>query len=73
MLTSPIKDSVEKYAFGVCAYLGDRMAIASSTVRKYFIYTTFIAMGSPVIIYLVVAFWMNIRKYVRPNRSSIWD
>ncbi len=73
MLTNPFKDSVEKYAFGVCAYLGERMAIASSTVRKYFIYTTFIGMGSSVIIYLVVAFWMNIRRYVRPHRTSVWD
>ena len=73
MLTNEIKDSVERYAFGVCDFLGERMNIASGTVRKYFIYTSFIAMGSPLIIYLVVAFWMNIKSYVRPNRVSIWD
>ena len=73
MLTNELKDSVERYAFGVCSYLGDRMNIASGTVRKYFIYTSFIAMGSPVIIYLIIAFWMNVKKYIRPRRNSIWD
>ncbi len=73
MLTNIFKDSVERYAFGVCTYLGEKMGIGSGIVRKYFIYTTFLTMGSPVIVYLVVAFWMNIRKYIRPRRLSIWD
>lgn len=60
-----IKYFVEKYAFGVCSYLGDRFGIATSRIRLYFIYTSFITMGSPVIIYLVIAFWLNVKKYIR--------
>jgi len=29
-------------------------------------------MGSPVIIYLIAAFWLNLRKYIRSNKTS-WD
>jgi len=67
-----IKYFVEKYAFGVCSDLGERFGIASSRIRLYFIYTSFITMGSPIIIYLIFAFWLNVKKYVR-QRLTLWD
>ena len=67
------KDLVERHAFGVCQYLGEKMHVAPAVVRKYFIYTSFIGMGSPLILYLVMAFWMNIRHYIRRGRSTIWE
>ncbi|MDP3929097.1 MAG: PspC domain-containing protein [Bacteroidota bacterium] len=68
-----LKFFVEKHAFGVCSYLGDRLGISSGKIRLYFIYTSFITMGSPVIIYLIMAFWLNIKKYMRPNRNTLWE
>ena len=65
-----IKFFFEKHAFGVCSSLGDRFGIASSRIRLYFIYTSFITMGSPVIIYLILAFFINLKKYMRINRTS---
>jgi phage shock protein C len=73
LLQNWLKDLVERHAYGACRYLGDKMNIAPAEVRKYFIYTSFIGMGSPVIIYLVVAFWYNIRKYIRRGMSTIWE
>ncbi|MEO6758871.1 MAG: PspC family transcriptional regulator [Saprospiraceae bacterium] len=73
MIQNWFKDLVERHAFGVCQYLGEKMHIAPVEVRKYFIYTSFIGMGSPVIIYLVVAFWVNLRHYIRRGRSTIWE
>lgn len=67
-----VKYLVEKYAFGVCTDLGDKFGIATSRIRLYFIYTSFITMGSPVIVYLVIAFWLNIKKYIK-QRYSISD
>ena len=67
-----LKYFVEKHVFGVCSYLGEKLGISSSRIRLYFIYTSFITMGSPVIIYLVIAFWINLKKYVR-DRYTIWD
>ena len=55
----------EKKAFGVCSWLGEILGISSSVIRLYFIYASFIAVGSPIIIYLSLMFWMNIKKYMR--------
>jgi len=67
------KDIVERHAFGVCSYLGDKMGLSHANVRMYFIYTSFITMGSPLIIYLFVAFWVNIRKYIRGGKNIYWN
>jgi phage shock protein PspC (stress-responsive transcriptional regulator) len=67
------KDLMEKSAFGVCSYLGRKMGIASSRVRLYFIYTSFISMGSPIIIYLFIAFWLNVKKYIKKGKNMIWE
>lgn len=68
-----IKTFLEKYAFGVCTFLGEKFGVASSSIRIFFIYTTFLAFGSPVIIYLVLAFLMNLHKHLRTQRSTVWD
>ena len=62
----------EQYAFGVCTLLGERLGIATSNIRLFFIYASFLTFGSPVLIYLALAFIMNIRKYLR-KRDPIWD
>ena len=64
---------VERSAFGVCQDIGERIGIKASRIRLYFIYTSFITFGSPLIIYLVMAFWKNIRKYFVKTRGLIWD
>ena len=63
---------VERSAFGVCQAIGDKLGIKASKVRLYFIYTSFIAMGSPLILYLVLAFWLNIKKYF-VRKDVMWD
>jgi phage shock protein PspC (stress-responsive transcriptional regulator) len=67
-----IKETVERSIFGVCNYLGDKMHIASSRVRLYFIYASFVTLGSPVIFYLILAFWVNIRKYIKRHKDALW-
>lgn len=64
---------IEKYSFGVCSYLGDKMGLQSSRVRLYFIYTSFVTMGSPIILYLVIAFWLNIKEYIRKSKNVLFD
>jgi phage shock protein PspC (stress-responsive transcriptional regulator) len=68
-----VKDLLERSAFGVCSYLGDKMGVASARVRLNFIYISFVALGSPVILYIFVAFWLNVRDYIRRKRSVIWQ
>ncbi|MFN7115549.1 MAG: PspC domain-containing protein [Saprospiraceae bacterium] len=67
-----VKHLLEKSAFGVCSYLGEKMGIASATVRLYFIYTSFVTLGSPLILYLFAAFWLNIRRYFKMGKRLLW-
>jgi phage shock protein PspC (stress-responsive transcriptional regulator) len=71
-ITYKIQHFCEAYAFGVCTRLGEKLGMATSSIRLFFIYASFITFGSPVIIYLALAFVMNIRKHLR-KRSPIWD
>lgn len=63
----------EKQAFGVCTWLGDKLGIASSKIRIYFIYLSFITLGSPLLVYLVMAFILEHKNFFRIKRSRIWD
>ncbi len=67
-----LKDIIERSAFGVCSYLGEKMNIASSRVRLYFIYISFLTIGSPVILYFILAFWVNIRRYVKRHKDALF-
>lgn len=60
-----IQSFIEKKAFGVCSYIGEKLGIAEDAVRMYFIYASFLTFGSPILIYLALAFWVNVRKYLR--------
>jgi len=68
-----IKTLFEYFAFGVCEWLADRMRIKSAHIRKFFIYASFLTVGSPLIIYLGLAFILNLRRMVRNGRGSVWD
>jgi len=72
-LIQDIKDYFEKQAFGVCTWLGEKLDMPSSVIRLFFIYTSFLTAGSPLIIYMVLAFWLKLKNYVRSKRSSVWD
>lgn len=63
----------EKQSFGVCAYLGEKFNISISKIRLFFIYTSFLAAGFPLIFYFLAAFVLDIRTYVRKIRTRIWD
>jgi phage shock protein PspC (stress-responsive transcriptional regulator) len=68
-----VKDLMERSAFGVCSYLGEKMGLASARVRMYFIYLSFVALGSPIIVYLFVAFWINVKQYIKNSRNLRWE
>lgn len=59
-----LRKIIEVNAFGVCAAIGDKMGIATSRIRMWFIYVSFLTFGSPLIIYMVLAFWINIKNYI---------
>ena len=67
-----LKNFIEWHAFGVCTAIGQRLGIATSRIRMWFIYISFLTMGSPIIIYMVIAFWLNMKKYMNAARRNPW-
>lgn len=65
-----LKHFIEWQVFGVCTLIGEKMGIATSVIRKYFIYISFLTLGSPVIVYLFFAFWLNIKNYIQNSRRN---
>ncbi|HEX2606172.1 MAG TPA: PspC family transcriptional regulator [Flavisolibacter sp.] len=65
-----IKEFIEWQAFGVCAAIGDRLGIATARIRMWFIYISFLTAGSPIIVYMVMAFWMNMKRYILAARRN---
>jgi phage shock protein PspC (stress-responsive transcriptional regulator) len=59
-----IREIIELRAFGVCSAIGEKMGIASTRIRMWFIYISFLTLGSPLIIYMILAFWINIKNYI---------
>ena len=68
-----LRSFLELQFFGVCTYLGEKLSMPSSKIRLFFIYATCVTAGSPVIIYLAMAFLINLRDYIKGKRSPIWD
>ena len=64
------KDFIEWQAFGVCAAIGERLGIATERIRMWFIYISFLTLGSPLIVYMVMAFWMNMKRYILAARRN---
>jgi len=65
-----LKNFIEWKAFGVCASIGDRLGVASSRIRLWFIYVSFLTLGSPIVVYMVLAFWMNMKRYMLMTRRN---
>lgn len=64
---------LEQRSFGVCSYLGERLGISISKIRLFFIYTSFLAVGFPIIFYLLAGVVLDIRNYVKRRRSGLVD
>ena len=64
MKNEDFRQFIEEPAFGVCSWIGQRLGVPSTTIRKYFIYASCLTIGSPVVLYLVMAFWLNLKDYI---------
>ncbi len=66
-----LRRTLERSAFGVCAWLGDQMGIGRTRVRLYFIYLSCLSLGSSLLFYFFAAFWLNVREYMREGRRQM--
>ena len=65
----------EMRSFGVSEWWARKLGIRSSQVRLFFIYTSFIALGSPIIIYLIMGWILENKHYFKlaKKKTSIWE
>lgn len=63
----------ERYSFGVCTYLGGRFNVSISKIRLFFIYSSFLAVGFPLIFYVFAGIVLDIRNYVKRSRTRVTD
>ncbi len=63
----------ERQSFGVCTYLGERLHISIFKIRLFFIYSSFLAVGFPFVMYLLAAFVLDIRNYVKRVKNAVRD
>ncbi len=67
------KSLIEQTAYGVCTKIGEKIGLSTRRIRVFFIYASFLTLGSPVIVYMILAFWINMKNYVREKRTAVWD
>mgnify|MGYP000556957489 FL=1 len=62
----------EQHAFGVCAWWGDKLGVSSHRIRLIFIYMSFLTVGTPLVLYSLMAGMLELRHYFR-SRKTVWD
>ena len=74
-LVQKISLGFELRSFGVSTWFAKKMRVDVSRVRLFFIYFSFIGLGSPVLLYLMMA-WVLEHKHVfkfQRKRKTIWE
>ncbi|PSL05043.1 PspC domain-containing protein [Cecembia rubra] len=66
-----IKLFLEERAFGVCSRLGEKLNFPVDSIRLFFIYSSFVTLGSPIILYVCMAMMMKVRKYLRKMNNPV--
>ena len=65
-----LRNYIEWQVFGVCTLIGELMGVSTFTIRKYFIYISCLTLGSPIVVYFFVAFWMNLKRYILQGKRN---
>jgi phage shock protein PspC (stress-responsive transcriptional regulator) len=66
----------EMQSYGVCEWWARKLGIRTTKVRLGFIYFSFVALGSPLLIYLVMAWLLEHKHYFTlssKRKRSIWE
>jgi len=66
-------DFLEAQSFGLCSALGRSWGLSTRSVLLSFVYASFFTFGSPIVFYFAGVFWINVRRALRQQRSTVWD
>ncbi len=68
-----MKFLVESKVHGVCERIGEKLQMPAKDIRLFFIYASCLTIDSPLIIYMILAFWIKMKDSVKSKRIAIWD
>jgi phage shock protein C len=57
----------------VCTYLGERFNVSIAKIRLFFIYSSFLAVGFPLIFYFFAGIVLDFRNYIKRSRTRAVD
>lgn len=63
----------ERQAFGVCTRVSDKLNLQVSEVRLFFIYVSFLTLGSPIIMYVLLMFLFKLKDTLFYKRKRTFD
>ncbi|WP_443946571.1 PspC domain-containing protein [Pedobacter sp. AW1-32] len=63
----------EQQSFGVSTYLANKLNMSTAKVRLFFIYSSFLAVGFPILFYFLAAIVLDIRNYMKRIKSKVWE
>ncbi|HTO36864.1 MAG TPA: hypothetical protein VL021_00435 [Brumimicrobium sp.] len=65
----------ELRSFGVSEWWSKKLGVPSTKIRLVFIYSSFIALGSPIVIYLLMGLVLEYKHIFtfRKKKKSIWE
>lgn len=63
----------EQRSFGVSSYLANKLNMSTAKVRLFFIYSSFLAVGFPILFYVLAAVVLDIRHYMKRIRLRVWE
>ncbi len=63
----------EQRSFGVSSYLANKLDMSTAKVRLFFIYSSFLAVGFPILFYILAAVVLDIRHYMKRIRLRVWE
>ena len=63
----------EQQSFGVSTYLANKFNMSLTKIRLFFIYSSFLAVGFPILFYILAAIVLDIRTYMKKVRLRVWD
>lgn len=71
-IRNKISDAATFNLFGLCSFTAEKVGLGVDRLRIYFIYLSFIMLGSPILLYLMLSFALECyRAFRKPYR--IWD
>lgn len=66
----------ELKSYGVCSWIARKFGVGISKVRLGFIYASFVTLGSPLLLYLPMAWILenkHLFKFQKRKSASIWE